>query len=103
MVHYKSEEKALNIVKRILRYIKETTNATSCFGGSEFIIKYYVDSNFASDLDYKIKNKIYYKLFVHTYKKSYEFYFKTPNYCDSIYNRSKVHDSYASLQESYLD
>ena len=38
-----------NIVKRILRYIKGTLNVELCFRGSKFIIKGYVDSNFASD------------------------------------------------------
>ena len=40
-----------NIVKRILRYIKRTSNAAICFGGLEFIVKGYVDSDFTGDLD----------------------------------------------------
>ena len=40
-----------NIVKRIFRYIKGTSNVALCFGGLEFIVKGYVNSNFAGDLD----------------------------------------------------
>ena len=40
-----------NVVKRILRYIKGTSNVALCFGGSEFIVNGYVDSDFAGDLD----------------------------------------------------
>ena len=40
-----------NTVKRILRYIKGTSDAALCFGGSEFIVKGYVDSDYAGDLD----------------------------------------------------
>ncbi|XP_072058285.1 secreted RxLR effector protein 161-like [Arachis hypogaea] len=40
-----------NVVKRILRYIKGTSNVALCFGGSEFIVNGYVDSNFAGDID----------------------------------------------------
>ena len=40
-----------NIVKRILGYIKGTTNATLCFGESKFIVKCYINSNFAGDPD----------------------------------------------------
>ncbi|XP_027337749.1 BURP domain-containing protein 5-like [Abrus precatorius] len=40
-----------NVVKRILRYIKGTSNVALCFEGSEFIVKGYVDSDFAGDLD----------------------------------------------------
>ena len=40
-----------NAVKRILRYIKGTLGAALCFGGLEFIIRGYVNSDFAGDLD----------------------------------------------------
>ena len=40
-----------NAIKRILRYIKGTSKAVLCYGGSEFTIKAYVDSNFVGDLD----------------------------------------------------
>ena len=40
-----------NTVKRILRYVKWTSDTALCFEGSEFIVKEYVDSDFASDLD----------------------------------------------------
>ena len=40
-----------NTVKRILRYIKGTSGAALCFGGSEFIVRGYVDSDFVGDLD----------------------------------------------------
>jgi len=38
-------------VKRILRYIKGTSHAALCFGGSDFTVRGYVDSDFAGDLD----------------------------------------------------
>ena len=38
-------------VKRILRHIKGTLNVESCYGGSKFIVRGYVDSDFAGDLD----------------------------------------------------
>ena len=38
-------------VKRILRYVKGTSNAALCYGGSDFIVRGYVDSNYAGDLD----------------------------------------------------
>ena len=47
-------------VKRILRYIKGTSNATLCFGGSDFIVRGYVNSNFAGNLD-KRKSMIGYE------------------------------------------
>ena len=40
-----------NAVKRILRYIKGTSDVALCFGGSEFVVRGYVDSDFAGDLD----------------------------------------------------
>ena len=46
-----SGEKHWNVVKKILRYIKGTLDAGLCYGGSDFTIKGYVDSDFASDLD----------------------------------------------------
>ena len=39
------------IVKRILRYIRGTSNVVLCYGGSEFTVKGYVDSDFAGDFD----------------------------------------------------
>ena len=50
-----------NIVKRVLRYIKGTSNATLCFKWSKFIVKYYVDPYFVGDLD----KGIYYRLCSH--------------------------------------
>lgn len=47
------------IVKRILRYIRGTSNVALCYGGLEFTIKGYVDSNFTRDLD-KRKSTISY-------------------------------------------
>ncbi|KAH9766027.1 Integrase catalytic domain-containing protein [Citrus sinensis] len=38
-------------VKRILRYIRGTSDVALCYGGSEFTVKGYVDSDFAGDLD----------------------------------------------------
>jgi len=38
-------------VKRILRYIKGTSNVALCFGGSGFVVMAYVDSDFAGDID----------------------------------------------------
>lgn len=40
-----------NCVKRILRYIKGTSDVALCYGGSDFIINGYVDSDYAGDLD----------------------------------------------------
>ena len=40
-----------NVVKRILRYVKGTSDVALCFGGSEFVVRGYVDSDFAGDLD----------------------------------------------------
>jgi len=40
-----------DVVKRILRYIKGTSDVALCFRGLEFIVNSYVDSNFAGDLD----------------------------------------------------
>ena len=40
-----------NIVKKILRYIRGTSNAGLCYGGSDFTVRGYVDSDFAGDLD----------------------------------------------------
>ena len=53
-----------NIVKRILRYIKGTSNAILCFRGSKFTVKGYAHSNFTSDLD-KRKSTMGY-VFTHT-------------------------------------
>jgi hypothetical protein len=39
-----------NTIKRILRYIKGTSDVALCYRGSEFTIRGYVDSNFAGDL-----------------------------------------------------
>ncbi|KAK9181573.1 hypothetical protein WN944_024711 [Citrus x changshan-huyou] len=38
-------------VKRILRYIKGTLDVALCYGGSEFTVRGYVDSDFTGDLD----------------------------------------------------
>ncbi|GJW07407.1 gag-pol polyprotein [Tanacetum coccineum] len=38
-------------VKRILRYIKGTLDVALCFGDSDLIVKRYVDSDYAGDLD----------------------------------------------------
>ncbi|KAE8716977.1 cytochrome P450 71A9-like [Hibiscus syriacus] len=40
-----------NTMKRILRYIKGTSNVALCYGGSNLLINGYVDSNYAGDLD----------------------------------------------------
>lgn len=40
-----------NVVKRILRYIKGTSDVALCFGGLEFGVRGYVDSDYAGDLD----------------------------------------------------
>ncbi|KAH9753523.1 hypothetical protein KPL71_015101 [Citrus sinensis] len=39
------------VVKRIMRYIKGTSDVALCYGGSEFTVRGYVDSDFAGDLD----------------------------------------------------
>ena len=38
-------------VKRILIYIRGTSDVTLCYGGSEFTVTGYVDSDFTGDLD----------------------------------------------------
>ena len=38
-------------VKRILRYIKGTLNVALCYGGSNFTVRGYAESDFAGDLD----------------------------------------------------
>ncbi|GJX64497.1 hypothetical protein Tco_0298840 [Tanacetum coccineum] len=38
-------------VKRILRYIKETSDVVLCFRESDFTVKGYVDSDYAGDVD----------------------------------------------------
>ncbi|KAH9668903.1 Integrase catalytic domain-containing protein [Citrus sinensis] len=38
-------------VKRIRRYIRGTSDVALCYGGSEFTVRGYVDSDFAGDLD----------------------------------------------------
>ena len=53
-----------NIVKKILRYIKGTSNAILCFRGSEFTVKGYAHSDFVGDLD-KRKSTMGY-VFTHT-------------------------------------
>jgi hypothetical protein len=40
-----------NTIKRILRYIKGTLNVALCYGGSEFTVRGYVNSDFAGDLE----------------------------------------------------
>ena len=42
-------------MKRVLRYIKGTTNIILCYRGLDFVIRGYVDSDYASDLE-KIKS-----------------------------------------------
>ena len=42
-------------VKRIMRYIRGTSNVALCYGGSEFTVRGYVDSDFVGDL-YKRKS-----------------------------------------------
>ena len=39
------------VIKRILRYIRETSDVVLCYGGSEFTVKGYVDSDFGGDLN----------------------------------------------------
>ena len=40
-----------SVVKRILRYVKGTFNAALCYGGSNFTVRGYIDSDYAGDLD----------------------------------------------------
>jgi len=40
-----------NAVKRILRYIKGSIDVALCYGGSDFIVRGYVDSDYAGDFD----------------------------------------------------
>ena len=41
------------IVKKILRYIRRTSDVTLCYGRYDFTVKGYVDSDFVGDLDKK--------------------------------------------------
>ena len=86
-------------VKRILKYIKGTSNVTLCYGGSEFTVRGYVDSDFVGDFDKRKSTTGY----VFTCGSSCKLGFKTADYCGSIYNRNRVHVSYTNLQGSYLD
>jgi len=43
--------KHCNTIKRILRYIKGTSDTALCYGGLEFTVRGYVDSNFVGDLE----------------------------------------------------
>ena len=43
-----------NVVKKVLRYIKGTTDIAFNYGESNFIVREYVNSDYAGDLD---KNK----------------------------------------------
>lgn len=40
-----------NAVNRILQYIKGTSDVALCYGGSDFVFRGYVDSDYAGDLD----------------------------------------------------
>lgn len=40
-----------SVMKRVLRYIKVTSNVALCFGGPDFVVGDYVDSDYAGDLD----------------------------------------------------
>ncbi|KAJ8640593.1 hypothetical protein MRB53_017287 [Persea americana] len=46
-------------VKWILIYLRGTTNASLCFGGSEIRLQSYVDSDLAGDLDRSISIRKY--------------------------------------------
>ncbi|GJX41309.1 gag-pol polyprotein, partial [Tanacetum coccineum] len=46
-------------VKRILRYIKGTSDVALCFGDSDLIVKGYVDSDYAGDLDGSKSTTVY--------------------------------------------
>ena len=39
------------VVKRLQRYIRETSDVALCYGGSEFTVKGYVNSDFVGDLN----------------------------------------------------
>ena len=52
------------IVKRILRYIRGTSDVALCYGGSEFTVRGYVDSDFAGDLDKRKSTTSYVFTFV---------------------------------------
>ena len=40
-----------SVVKRILRYIKGTSDVALCYGGLKFVVRGYVDSDYAGDID----------------------------------------------------
>ncbi|KAE8716517.1 hypothetical protein F3Y22_tig00110114pilonHSYRG00185 [Hibiscus syriacus] len=63
-----------NTIKRILRYIKGTSNVALYYGGSNLLINGYVDSDYARDLD-KIS-------------------------CGYIHNRGRICSSYTSSKEA---
>ncbi|KAH9659090.1 Integrase catalytic domain-containing protein [Citrus sinensis] len=46
-------------VKRILRYIRGTSDVALCYGGSEFTVRSYVDSYFVRDLDKRKSTTVY--------------------------------------------
>lgn len=78
--------------KRILRYLKGSSNFALSYGGLQFIIKGYIDSYFIGDLDKRKSTTRY----VCTLAKG-------AISCVVIYNRSKIHDNYTSSQESCIN
>ena len=86
-------------VKRTLRYIRGTSDIALCYGGLEFTVRDYVDLDFVRDLDKKKSTTGC----VYTCGSSCKLGFKTADRCGFIYNRSRIHGCYISLQESYLD
>ena len=89
-------------MKRVLRYIKGTSNVALCFGGPNFVVGSYVNSNYAGNLD-KRKKSTYWWVCVYTCRRDGELVIQIIDYCSFVYYRSWVHDSYWGLQGNYLD
>ena len=48
-----------SVVKRVLRYMRGTTNYMLCYGGSDWRLHSYIDVNYANDLDGRKSTSVY--------------------------------------------
>lgn len=85
-------------MKRIFRYIKGTSGVALYFEGSKFIVKGYVDSNFAGDLDKRKSTTNY----VFTLAKREMSWLSKLFVALSTIEAECMHGNYRSLQGSYL-
>ncbi|GJX23727.1 retrovirus-related pol polyprotein from transposon TNT 1-94 [Tanacetum coccineum] len=86
-------------VKRILRYVKGTSDVALCFKDSDLIVTGYVDSDYAGDLDgSKSITEYVFTLSGGTVKLG----FKTAVSCGDVNNRSRICCSCSSQQRSSM-